>query len=192
MRAKGAPHQNNIDPERLFEEILSDIPLVVHRACRSLGHRPTQMEFEGIVHQAVLLLIDRDYYTLRSFRRLSSLQTWLFTIVRRYLVRQIQKQSREMSLEDLPRASLSAQPAQEKTLIAKEKMKWLSVAVNKLTSRERKLFQLLCKDGLSASEIAKEMGIKRESVYSERFALIVKIRRMIREDSGNDRPNRYR
>jgi len=182
MRAKGAPHQDNIDPERLFEEILSDIPLVVHRACHSLGHRPRRMEFEGIVQHVILLLIDRDYYTLRSFKRLSSHQTWLFTIVRRYLARQIQRQSREMSLEDIPRASLSAQPEQEKALIAKEEAKRLSVAVNKLTDRERKLFQLLCIDGMSASEIAKEMGIKLESVYSRRFALIVKVRRMIREE----------
>jgi RNA polymerase sigma factor (sigma-70 family) len=180
MRAKLAPHQNGIDPERLFEEILSDIPLVVHRACHSLGHHPRRMEFEGIVQQVTLLLIDRDYYTLRSFRRLSSLQTWLFTIVRRHLVRQIQRQSREMSLADIPRVSLSAQPEQEKRLIAKEEMKRLLAAVNKLTDRERKLFQLLCMDGLSASDIAEEMGIKLESVYSKRFALIVKVRRMIR------------
>jgi Sigma-70 region 2. len=89
------------------------------------------VEFEGIVQQAILLLIDRDYYTLRSFRRLSSLQTWLFTIVRRYLVRQIRRQSREMSLEDLPRASLCAQPEQEKTLIAEEEKngcRWLSTS----------------------------------------------------------------
>ena len=182
MRAKRAPHQIGIDPERLFEEILSDIPLVVHRACHSLGYHPRRMESEAIVQQVILLLIDRDYYTLRSFKRLSSLQTWLFTIVRRYLVRQIQRQSREMSLEDLPKASLSAQPEQEKKLIAEEETKRLSVAVNKLTDRERKLFQLLCMDGLSASEIAKEMGIKLESVYSRRSALIVKVRRMIREE----------
>jgi RNA polymerase sigma factor (sigma-70 family) len=149
------------------------------------------MEFEGIVQWVILLLIDRDYYTLRSFKRRSSLQTWLFTIVRRHLVRQIRRRRREMSLEDLPRAFLLAQPEQEKTLIAKEETKRLSVAVNKLTYRERKLFHLLCKDGLSASEIAKEMGIKLESVYSARFALIVKVRRMIRGDNGNDRPNRY-
>jgi RNA polymerase sigma factor (sigma-70 family) len=191
MRAQVAPRQDDIDPERLFEEILSDIPLVVHRACHSLGHRPRRMEFEGIVQWVILLLIDRDYYTLRSFKRRSSLQTWLFTIVRRHLVRQIRRRRREMSLEDLPRAFLLAQPEQEKTLIAKEETKRLSVAVNKLTYRERKLFQLLCKDGLSASEIAKEMGINLESVYSARFALIVKVRRMIRGDNGNDRPNRY-
>jgi RNA polymerase sigma factor (sigma-70 family) len=182
MCAKRAPHQNGIDPERLLEEILSDIPLVVHRACHSLGHHPRQMDFEGIVQQVTLLLIDRDYYTLRSFRRLSSLQTWLFTIVRRHLVRQIQRQSREMRLEDIPRASLSAQPEQEKTLIAKEEVKRLLAAVNKLTGRERKLFQLLRMDGLSASDIAEEMGIKLKSVYSKRFALIVKIRRMIWEE----------
>jgi len=89
-----------------------------------------------------------------------------------------------MSLEDLPKASLSVQPEQENTLIAEEETKRLSMAVNKLTDRERKLFKLLCRDGLSAAEIAKEMGIKLESVYSRRFALIVKVRRMIREDIG--------
>jgi len=182
MRAKGAPHQDGVDPERLFDEILSDIPLVVHRACHSLGHRPRRMDFEGIVQGIILLLIDRDYYTLRSFKRLSSLQTWLFTIVRRHLVRQIRRQSREMSLEDLPMDSLSTQPVQEKALIAKEERRRLSAVINKLTDRERKLFQLLCRDGLSASEIAEEMGIKLNSVYSNRFALIVKVRRMIWEE----------
>jgi len=182
MRTKVVPRQNDIDLERLFENLLSDIPLVAHRACHSLGHHPRRAEIEGVVQQVTLLLIDRDYYILRSFRHLSSLQTWLFTIVRRHLVRQIQRQSREMSLEDIPRASLSAQPEQEKTLIAKEEMKRLLAAVNKLTDRERKLFQLLCMDGLSASDIAEEMGIKLKSVYSKRFALIVKIRRMIREE----------
>jgi RNA polymerase sigma-19 factor, ECF subfamily len=182
MRAKGVPRQDDIDPERLFEEILSVIPLVVHRACHSLGYHPRRMESEAIVQQVILLLIDRDYYTLRSFRRLSSLQTWLFTVVRRYLVRQIRRQSKEMSLEDLPMTSLSAQPEQEKMLIAEEETKRLSVALNKLTDRERKLFQLLCMDGLSASEIAEEMGIKLKSVYSKRFALILKVRRMVREE----------
>jgi len=71
------------------------------------------MEFEGIVQQIILLPIDRDYYILCPFKRLSSLQTWLFTVVRRLLARQIQRQGREMSLEDLPMASLSAQPEQE-------------------------------------------------------------------------------
>ena len=182
MRAKGAPHQDGVDPAGLFDEVLSDIPLVVHRACHSLGHRPRRMDIEGIVQGIILLLIDRDYYTLCTFNRLSSFQTWLFTIVRRHLVRQIQRQSREMSLEDIPRDSLYTQPEQEKTLIAKEEMRMLSAVVNKLTNRERKLFQLFCRDELSASEIAEEMGIKLKSVYSNRFALIVKIRRMIREE----------
>ena len=49
MRAKWASHQDDFDPERPLEKILSDIPLVVHRACHILGHRPRRMEFEGIV-----------------------------------------------------------------------------------------------------------------------------------------------
>jgi hypothetical protein len=41
-----------------------------------------------------------------------------------------------MSLEDLPRASLSAQPEQEKRLIAEEGAKRLLVDVNKLTDED--------------------------------------------------------
>jgi RNA polymerase sigma-70 factor (ECF subfamily) len=182
MRPTEAPHLDNIALERLFEEILPDIPLVVHRACHSLGHRPGRTELEGLVQRVILLLIDRDYYVLRSFKSLSSPRAWLFKIVRRYLIRRIRRQGREMSLEDLPRDSLSTQPEQEKTLIAEEETKLLSAAINRLTDRERKLFRLLCTDGLSASVIAKEMRIKIGSVYSERFALIRKVRRMIREE----------
>jgi hypothetical protein len=60
-----APNQDDIDPERPFEKIHSDILLVVHRACHSLGRHPRRMEFEWIVKQVIILPIDCDYYTLR-------------------------------------------------------------------------------------------------------------------------------
>jgi RNA polymerase sigma factor (sigma-70 family) len=174
--------QNNVDPARLFEEIFPDMPNVIYKACHSLRYYPCQMVFEDVVQQIILLLIDNDYYNLRSFKRFSSPQVWLFMVARHYLIRQIHKQKREVSLEDTSPDFLSLRPEQENLLIAEERARQLSIVVSRLTDREERLFRLLCRDGLSASEIAKELGIKTESVYSGRIALIRKIGKMIRSD----------
>jgi RNA polymerase sigma factor (sigma-70 family) len=183
MRPTEAPHRDNIALERLFAEILLDIPYVVAQACRSLGRHPSQMDFEDVVQQVILLLIDDDYYNLRSFKRLSSPRTWLFSVVRRYLIRQIRRQNRETSLIPFPPDSLPLQPEQENKLIDEERAGRLAKALSRLTDRERRLFRLLCSDELSACEIAKEMRIKPESVYRERVTLIKKIGKMVRSEN---------
>jgi RNA polymerase sigma factor (sigma-70 family) len=177
------PQQNNSDPTSLFAEILPDIPHVVDQVCHSLGYYPRQMEIEDLVQQVILLLIDRDYHNLRLFKHLSLPRTWLFAVVRHHLNRQIQRQNREVSLEDLQPDSLSFQPEQENKLLDEEISKQLAVALKGLTDRERQLFRLLCSDELSASEVALEMRIKTESVYQRRIAVIRKLRKMIHRES---------
>jgi RNA polymerase sigma factor (sigma-70 family) len=177
-----SPQQSKADPACLFEEILPDIPYVVRRACHSLGYHPCQMVFEDLVQRIILLLIDKDYYKMRSFKHFSSPQIWLFTVARHYLVRQLHRQNREVGLEAISTDFLLLQPEQENLLIAGERAKQLSVAVGRLTTREERLFRLLCRDDLSASEIAEELGIRTESVYSKRFALVRKIGEMIRSE----------
>lgn len=174
--------QNSSDPASLFAEILLDIPYVVDQACHNLGYHPRQMDFEDFVQEVILLLIDRDYYNLRLFKHLSLPRTWLFAVVRHHLNRQIQRQSRGVSLEDIRPDSLSFQPEQENKLIDEERTKQLAIALKRLTDRERRLFRLLCSDELSASEVAREMGIKTESVYRRRNAVIRKIRKMIHRE----------
>lgn len=161
--------------EKLFLDIIPDIPPAVRQACQNLGHHPDKMEFDGLVSRIVMVLMDKDFHTLRSFGNDSKPQTWLFTIAKRYILRLLQKQKRELPLEDLPPDSFTAQPDQEERLISEEREKLLQMALGKLTEHEQKLFYLITQ-GLKAKDIAKELKIKKDSVYPEKSELIKKLR----------------
>lgn len=177
MPKSDSPTPANSDMEQLFLDIIPLIPAVVRQACQSLNHHPDQMEFDGLVSRITLLLLDKDFHTLRSFGNDSKPQTWLFTIAKRLIRRRLKAQKRELPLEDLPPDSFTTQPDQEKKLISEEKEKLLHVVIGKLTERERKLFDLILQ-GVKAEEMAKELGIRRESVYPMKSALIKKLQKV--------------
>jgi len=55
----------------------------------------------------------------------------------------------------------------------------LREAVSHLTAREQQLFQVLCRDDLTSADVAKQMGIKVESVRRRKHALIKKLRGLV-------------
>jgi RNA polymerase sigma factor (sigma-70 family) len=171
--------QDDSDPDRLFEEVLQDLPLTIRQVCDKLGQDPRQIEVEDLSQSLVVFLMDNDYARLRTFKSLSAPQTWLFTVVKRYLLRRIRKQIRALNLEALPPDDLSYPAEQENELIAEERLKDLSAALARLTERERRLFLLLRRDGIRVSEIAEYLGVKPRTVYQARLDLIRKIRTMI-------------
>lgn len=164
--------------EKLFLDIIPDIPSVVRQACQSLSYQPDKMELDGLCQRIALLLMDKDFHTLRSFSNGSKPQTWLFTIARRYILRHLQMRKRETPLEDLSPDSFITQPDQEEKLILEEREKFLLAVIGKLTEHERKLFFLIIQ-GLKAEEIAKEMRIKKESVYPKKSELIKKLQSIV-------------
>ncbi len=164
--------------EKLFEDIIPDIPPAVRQACQGLNHHPDKMEFDGLCQRIAMVLMDNDFHTLRSFSNDSRPQTWVFTIAKRYILRRLKVQKKEIRLEDLPLDSFTTQPGQEEKLISEEREKLLQMALGKLTEHERKLFFLITQ-GLKAGEIAKEMKIKKKSVYTEKSALIKKLRSIL-------------
>lgn len=175
---KSDSHETAIsENEQLFLDIVPQIPIAVRQACQSLNHHPNQMEFDGFVSRIMMLLLDNDFHTLRSFSNGSKPQTWLFTIAKRLIIRRLKAQKRELPLEDFSPDSFTAQPDQEEKLISEENGKRLFAAVNKLIERERKLFHLILQ-GAKAEEIAKEMRIKKESVYPKKSALIKKLQKI--------------
>lgn len=164
--------------EKLFLDIIPDIHSAVRQACQSLGHHPDKVEFDGLVSRIMMVLMDNDFHTLRSFGNDSKPQTWLFTIAKRHILHLLDKRKREMPLDDLPPDSFTTQPDQEKKLIEEEQGKLLLTAVGKLTEHEQKLFVLIMR-GLKAGEIAKELKIKKESVYREKNDLMKKLQSII-------------
>jgi RNA polymerase sigma-70 factor (ECF subfamily) len=177
MPKSNSPEIAISDIEQLFLDAIPLIPPVVRQACQSLNHHPNPLEFDGFVSRIVMLLLDNDFHTLRSFDNRSELQTWLFMIAKRLILRRLKAQKRELPLEDLPPDSFTTQPVQKEKLIWEEEEKLLQAAIGKLTERERKLLDLILQ-GVEAEEIAKEMGIKKESVYAKKSALIKKLKRL--------------
>jgi RNA polymerase sigma factor (sigma-70 family) len=164
-RTDSQQHAKN-DAENLFlQDIYPIISKVVRQACVKLGHYPGQAELDDYVQEINELLIEDDCYVLLSFDRRSKLETWLYTIVRRRVLRWLQKQSRMESLDYmLPGSSIFVvQPDQEKTLLAKEMEAILQAAFSKLTKREQKLLILWLQER-GREEIAIDMCIKKESV----------------------------
>jgi len=176
----------NNDAENLFlQDIFPIISKVVGQACADLGHYPGQAELDDYVQEINELLIENDCYVLLSFDHRSKLETWLYTIVRRRVLRRLQKQSRMESLDDMPPGSsiFIVQPDQEKTLFTKEMEAISQAAFIKLTKREQKLLILWLLE-LSRMEIAKEMGIKKESVSPKINAVMKKLQRIVGENNG--------
>jgi RNA polymerase sigma factor (sigma-70 family) len=169
------------DVEKFFEVIFPVIPRIVRKACISLGRDPNQVDVDEFTQRIGILLWKGNYRVLRSFRRESSLETWLFTIAKRNILRWLRETNWMESLEDKPPESIFIQPPQEGSLLLDERRKILQVASCKLSSRKRKLL-VLWRQERSRRETAEELGIKIKSVTVEKVELVKMLQRVIRED----------
>jgi RNA polymerase sigma factor (sigma-70 family) len=169
------------DVETFFEVIFTVIPRIVRKACISLGRDPNQMDLDEFAQRVGFLLLKDDYRLLRSFKRESLPETWLFTIVRRSVLRWLREQDVMESLEDRSPNFFIIQQRQEERLLLMERRKILKAASYKLPERKQKLLGFWLQE-MSRGETSEEMGIKRRSVSVEKAELIKMLRRLIRED----------
>jgi len=126
-------------------------------------------------------LIEDDYRRLRSFDGRSKFETWLHKVTRNCVGQYFGKRRREkrtVNVCDISPDALSYQPAQEMTLIDEEALKAFWAILKRLSGRKRQLMELLL-HGLKPEEIAEEMGIKIESIYAKKSALLKEIQRSI-------------
>jgi RNA polymerase sigma factor (sigma-70 family) len=128
-----------------------------------------------------ILLWKGNYRVLRSFRRESSLETWLFTIAKRNILRWLRETNWMESLEDKPQGSFIVQQEQEERLLVDERRKILQAASRKLSGRKQRLLGLWRQEK-SRREIAEEMGLKRKSVTVEKVELVKMLQRVVREN----------
>jgi len=181
------PHVNsqesaNDDVERLFlQEMVPAIPKVVGQVFAKLGRHPDPAEADRFAQRIRVLLWENDYRVLRSFKRQSAPETWLFTIAMRHIRRWLRGRDGIVSLDDMPSDSFTVQPDQEESLLEKERDEILLAARAKLTKREQEMFDLWW-SGLSIEDIAEKMRIKRRSASVRKRTLIKKLQRIIGEE----------
>jgi len=172
-------HDSSQSPSSDAEELLVDILFAVRGACKKLDYYPDQSEIDGLVSRIALKLFDKDGKVLHSFEQRSGRRTWLFTIAGRVVQRRIRSRKRMVNLKDAPPESFIIQPDHEERLFSRELWEKLLEAFSHLTEHEQKLLCLWLQ-GFSTEGVAKEMGIKKESVYREKSALKKKIQRISR------------
>lgn len=166
--------------QALLLQMYPEVAVAVRQACRSLSHHPDQAELDGFIQRIVVLLMENDYHTLRSFSGNSEPQTWLRTIARRHILHLLQKEKRKISIQDLPPDSFVSQSHQEEEIFLGEMKGQLRAAVSQLTAHERELFDLVM-EGLKTTEIAKRLDIKVTSARTEKSALIKKLGKILQD-----------
>jgi RNA polymerase sigma factor (sigma-70 family) len=166
------------DMGKLFKNIYPDVSEVVRKVCIRLGRHPDQVDVDEIVQRMAYSFWKDDYRALRSFKRDSSLETWLFSIAKREVPHWLREQNRTESLEGKPSDSFIVRQRQEEWLLAKERKEKVREAVSKLTEHDQKLYGLLCQE-LSMEEIAQEMKVKSRSVSVMKWLLIKRLQKII-------------
>jgi RNA polymerase sigma factor (sigma-70 family) len=171
-------------PEQLVNALLKGIVNAVRKAFHLYLYPASPEEIEDNCQQIILLLIDDDYRRLCSYDSdKSSFQTWLTIVVRHHISNYIQRQKKMSSIDDLSPDSLISQPSQEATLILESERQILQEVINQLSQREQELLEFFFKERLTVEEVAIRMGMKVNSVYRRKHAVIQKIRMYVRERS---------
>lgn len=171
---------NDNDYAQIVTDLLPEIRKAVSVVCLLQRHNVRWDEIEDLCQQTALLLIQADYRRLRSFDHTrSSFKTWLRVVLRNHLHRHEKKQYLSQIAEEVCVEAFDYEPTQETEILYQEKGRTLQQALDKLTKCEMQLYELLCRDDLSDTDIAKTMGINAASVRKRRYDLIQKIKRLI-------------
>jgi RNA polymerase sigma factor (sigma-70 family) len=165
------------DRKNWFDSLRPRIPIVVEHVCAHIHPRPQPADREDFVGAIELRLQENDYALLDSFHGDCDPNTWLFAVVRNYILNQLRKQRRTTSLDDAPPDALVVQPDQEPHARAEEIARMAMGAQSKLSPGEKRFFGLWL-TGLSNSELADGLGIQVTSVESKKSRMFKKIRDM--------------
>ncbi|MFY9574660.1 MAG: sigma-70 family RNA polymerase sigma factor [Blastocatellia bacterium] len=166
--------------ESPIETLLRDIPAIVRLSYSLRDSHPSKDLVEDLSQEILLLLIEDDYRRLRSFDvQRSSFKTWLSAVVMHHVSRHVSKEKYWKPMDEVAPEELIYLPTQELELAYDEEAKRVRAALAQLTEREKQLFSLLCQDGVKVEQIAREMGVKIESVYRRKHGIIKKLQELL-------------
>lgn len=168
--AATAPGPNAPDFDRVYEEHFE----FVWRSLRFLGVAPELLED---VTQDVFSVVARQ---LGDFEGRSSLRTWLFAILQRVAANQRRVQIRKLEpLVPLGDALVASEPSPQSQVEAARAVRIVEEHCASLPPEQSALFLLALVEGVPCPEIARELGIPLNTVYSRIRSLRAGLRRVL-------------
>lgn len=163
-------------PDQFLTVIFGHIPGAVRYGSRVCNLDVSRDEFEDICQEVIIFLIENNYYRLRNYQGRSSVKTWLYIVVRRYIQNRFGANMRQSSLEDIGPDHLKYSPAQENTILYRERKEAIDKVLSTLPNRLKQLYEFTAQ-GFSDVEISQVSGITADAVRKQRYTLIKKLRR---------------
>lgn len=133
-------------------------------------------------HEVFQIVCMEILKNLRSLREVDRLRSWILTITIRECNDSIRKKLRERKVFTADSTSPDQPFADTLNVYASaDREESLRVAIDGLSVQCRKLIQLLFLDDASASyaDVAKELGISRESIGSARQRCLERLRKLL-------------
>jgi RNA polymerase sigma factor (sigma-70 family) len=162
-----------------FEQLVADVYEAVRWACLRYRGRIRQDELNDFSQQIILKLIEDDCRRLHSFKRHSSLTTWLQAIVNHHVYRCLYRRKQAESLDEVDQGALIYSPPQDRDIYAAEQRRLLFRALGKLSKQERLLYQLCFVFEQDARRVATVFKINIKNVYKRKETLVLKLIRLV-------------
>jgi RNA polymerase sigma-70 factor, ECF subfamily len=171
--AAPAPSSDGLEFDRVYEDHFE----FVWRSLRLLGVAPELLED---VTQDVFSVVARQ---LDDFEGRSSVRTWLFAIIQRVAANQRRVQLRKLNpLEPLGEALVADDPSPHRQAEAARAVRIVEAHCASLAPEQCALFMLALVEGAPAPEIARDLGIPLNTVYSRIRSLRAGLRRALNGD----------
>jgi RNA polymerase sigma factor (sigma-70 family) len=151
----------------------------VRWACLRYQGRVRQDELNDFSQQIILKLIEDDCRRLHSFKRHSSLKTWLQAIVNHHVYSCLYRRKQVESLDEVDQGTLIYSPPQDRDIYAAEQRRLLFRALGKLSKQERLLYQLCFVFEQDARRVATVFKIEVKNVYKRKETLVLKLIRLV-------------
>lgn len=162
-----------------LEQLLHDVYEAVQWACLTYNGCVRRDELDDFSQQIILKLIEDDCRRLHSFKRHSSLKTWLQRVVDNHIYSCLYRRRQGENPDAVDQGALVYLPRQDRDIYAAEQGNLLSLALGKLSDQERLLYQLCFVFEQDARKVATVFKINVKNVYKRREMLVLKLTKLV-------------
>src|SRR5215470_15372628 len=163
-----------------FDELMIRYERQIYRVCyRFVENRDDAMDLA----QEVFI---KAFEHLPTFRRESSLKTWLYRIAMNHCINHVKKNAREFV--EVADNIGSTSPSVHTQMEDQERREHLRRLVKRLPPKQKAILELRIHEQLSYEEIAKISGRSVSTIKASVFFALEKIRKLVKEPHGGPSP----